>query len=143
MSTPHPYDNQERPPALRLGVGISNPISGSPIPFLGKVDTGAGITKVPEDLKARLEPLRQIGETWIRYGDDRREKYPTYLAVIHLNGLSFDAEVYFRRADYILIGRDVLNQLQFCADGKFFTFFENAPPPSPPPTSPAPLQSPP
>jgi hypothetical protein len=117
MSVPHPYDKREKPPALRLDVKISNAAGGNPIPFLGKLDTGAAITKVPEILRAGLEPLSPMGEVTITYGDDSSRKYLTYLTRIYLNGFELDAEVYFRRADYILIGRNVLNQLKFCADG--------------------------
>lgn len=140
MSIIHPYDTRDDPPSLRFNVRISTLGHTESIPYLGKVDTGADLTKVPDILKSQLEPLMQMGEKVFRYGNKTTETHPTYLATIHLNGFSLDAEVYFRDAEYILIGRNVLNQIRLCADGRNFTFSENAP--TPPSTAPTPPQSP-
>lgn len=114
----HPYDKTSRPPRLMLDIQISNPMSGKPIPERGKIDTAADLTRVPERLKNKLEPLKEIGMMPIRYGDDQVEWHPTYLAKIHINSFELDAEVYFRPSNYVLIGLNVLNQLKLYADGK-------------------------
>jgi predicted aspartyl protease len=101
-----------------LDVWISNPISGKPIPERGKIDTAADLTRVPERLKDKLEPLKKISEWRIEYGDGQVERHPTYLTTLHINDYKVDAEVYFRPSNYILIGLNVLNQLKLFADGK-------------------------
>ena len=101
-----------------LDIEISNPISGKPIPERGKIDTAADLTRVPETLKNKLEPLRKISEVRIMYGNDQVELHPTYLTRLHINSFELDAEVYFRPSNYVLIGLNVLNQLKLYADGK-------------------------
>ena len=118
MNVKHSYDKTSRPARLMLDVQISNPISGMPIPERGKIDTAADLTRVPERLKNKLEPLKKISEIQIIYGNDHVEQHPTYLTKIHINSFKLDAEVYFRPSNYILIGLNVLNQLRLFADGK-------------------------
>ena len=118
MSVQHPYDKTSRPPRLMLDVRISNPISRRPIPEQAKIDTAADLTRVPERLRSELEPLKEISEITVRYGNEEVERHCTYLTTIHINGFELDAEVYFRPSNYILVGLNVLNQLTLCADGK-------------------------
>jgi len=118
MSIQHSYDTSYEVPSLMFDIKIANPFSSVVIAKRGKVDTGADLTRVPETLTQRLT-LIPSGETPIRYGNEAVEIKRTYLAVIMINGFSLDAEVYFGgRRDYILIGRNVLNQLIMHCHGK-------------------------
>ncbi|PKO24191.1 MAG: hypothetical protein CVU38_00100 [Chloroflexi bacterium HGW-Chloroflexi-1] len=42
------YDASERPPAAILTVQVTNPVSGRKVLLVGKLDTGAGISVLPQ-----------------------------------------------------------------------------------------------
>lgn len=122
MTISHPYDRTSREPSLRLQVSVSHPIVGDPIPKSAAVDTGAGLTKIPIGLKKSLGKLKPMGDRTIKYGNGQEETHPTYLAKVHFDGFHLDAIVYFRESDFILLGRNVLNQLELTADGRNLQF---------------------
>jgi predicted aspartyl protease len=122
MSIQHRYD-RSGVPSLRLEVHVSHPIAGEQIPELAAVDTGASITKIPIGLKESLGELKKMGSRTIKYGNKKEETHTTYLAKIHFDGFHLDAVVYFREADFILLGRNVLNQVKMTADGRNLLFW--------------------
>lgn len=126
MSIQHPYDATKRgvPASLMLDITISNPMKLKSSPMRALVDTGADTTEIPVTLQNRLD-LKPHGEAIIRYGNNEPIKKSTYVVNMSFNGFNFEfIEVTTAVRNFILIGRDVLNKLKMCCNGKnqIFTF---------------------
>ena len=126
MSLPsRPYDDQNfDPPALVLDVEIThpNPKDKRHVTKKALIDTGADGSVIPENIRDKWE-LHQTGE--VTTVDFRREETlePTYDVRIAINGLvSKIVEVTVANREHVLLGRDILNELKMCADGKGQSF---------------------
>jgi hypothetical protein len=82
-------------------------------PFRAKIDTAADVCAVPRHFVEELRPT-VFNQRYVRL-TGRLE--PTYLVMIELDGHLYPAEVLARPAPYVLIGRDILNELVLIADG--------------------------
>jgi predicted aspartyl protease len=105
-----------------IDVQASNPETGRKFTIRAKIDTGADLTDIPQVLRERLD-LLPFSEENIRYADGRITLKPTYLANFALDGFNFESvEVTSSNRNYVLIGRNILNQLKLICDGKALTF---------------------
>lgn len=117
------YDPTYSPPAPILEVTVSNPhnpqVQG--IPKEAKIDSGADMTAIPEDLVNALGliPAREIPTKGYKKGE---QTHHTYFVDVSLDGHSFYTEVMAVERTNVLIGRDILNQLKLILDGKNLNF---------------------
>jgi predicted aspartyl protease len=117
-----PYHNTFLPPAPALEVEVRNPHTGAAQILLAKLDTGADGTLIPEDLVQTLGLLSH--DRFLAVAFDMQAKFiPSYLIDLTVAGWVFtQLEVPTAPLPYILIGRDVLNQLVITLDGPQLTF---------------------
>jgi predicted aspartyl protease len=105
-----------------VDIQSSNPETGQKFTIRAKIDTGADLTDIPQILKERLD-LLPFSEESIRYADGRIALKTTYLANFSLDAFDFEGvEVTASNRNYVLIGRNILNQLKLICDGKTLTF---------------------
>lgn len=118
-----PYDQSESPPLIAMKCKISNPILRTKFKEAkGKVDTGAAATNIPEAWADALGlvPVRPV--IGIDYKGDEEEHW-TYLASVNIDGFDFDmVEVTAVPRKTVLIGRDILNQLNLFLYGRDLQF---------------------
>lgn len=118
-----PYDLSEEPPLIAMKCKISNPVFQTKSREAnGKVDTGAAATNIPENWvnPLGLVPVRPV------IGIDYKgveEQHWTYLANVSIDGFNFKkVEVTAVPRDNVLIGRDILNQLNVFLYGRDLQF---------------------
>ncbi len=83
-----------------------------------KIDTGADVTIIPETIRKilNLQPAGQV--TGVGARGERWHAIPTYFIRIRPANLDwFEIEVVTSPHDYLLLGRDVLNQCILLANG--------------------------
>lgn len=119
MSMPIPYEKESfRPPALVVKTVVLHPVLTKSKPMDGKLDTGASISTIPEEIKNSLG-LLPAGETNASGFKGPAQKEKTYYVDITFNDFSFKSvKVITTERSYGLVGRDILNQLKLFADGK-------------------------
>jgi hypothetical protein len=83
-----------------------------------KIDTAADMVAIPRSFTS-ASTLVKWGERRIRQ-TGRIE--PTYLVEVELDNVLYSVEATVHDGSYILIGRDILNQLTLIADGPKETF---------------------
>lgn len=113
-----PYNQDEYPPAPYIEVVIS-PSWKTDVRILrkAKIDSGASLTVIPDNLVSRwnLQTRRKIR---VRGYDGYASERYTYFADISVGSRRFETvEVTCSRRINILLGRDVLNQLRVMHDG--------------------------
>ena len=115
----HPYDTRYYPPMPAIEVALSAPeadFSLGPVPTI--IDTGADITVVPKEYLARLRaPVVASGYLCSPWGERHKIKiYEVNLRVgVHnLYEIEVASEPGGRE---VLLGRDVLNQLNLQLNG--------------------------
>jgi len=116
------YDNSYDPPAPVLRVKIKRPLSNLSMEILAKLDTGADITVVPQEIieKLRLVPVSRISVS--SFSGQRIFKY-SYFADIEIQKYNFSmVEIIGGRRKNMLLGRNILNKLKIILDGKKLTF---------------------
>jgi len=117
-----PYSSEEAPPAPFMDAEIRNPILGISERMRAKLDTGAAMVTIPSELVERLR-LLPAGERTFRGYNGQATVRKTYFVNIDLNGYKFEmAKVTSAPRDNILIGRNILNQLEIHLDGKNSAF---------------------
>lgn len=118
------YSYDVFPPGLILPVRISVNGTRNGKQAIAKIDTGADISVIPEELRKELR-LSPRGVIWARGTFDKEKKpYPTFFVTLSINdSFSFEIEVISSHREYILIGRDLLNQIVLYANGPS-EFFE-------------------
>jgi predicted aspartyl protease len=118
---PH-YDLELRPPAPFTEVSITNFATGQSVRLPGKVDTGAGITVIPERVVRDLV-LPKAGEMLCQSYDGARTWHPVHYVDLDIAGRHLPRiKVVSTARLYVLLGRDVLNQFILTLDGKALTF---------------------
>ncbi len=113
------YSHDETPPALMAPVVVGSLESERRKEILGKIDTGAGISGIPHNLRRELRlTARNTVEVKGAVGKGVA-RCTTYFVSFTVEGLvSMELEVILLRdRDYLLIGRDFLNQIVLHADG--------------------------
>lgn len=117
-----PYDLNFLPPAPTLDIEIRNPQTGATQILLAKIDTGADGTVIPKDVVEGLglldfDQLLSVGF------DGSLQVQTSYMIDLLLPGKIFtDIEVITAPLPYVLIGRDLLNQLVMTFDGPQLLF---------------------
>jgi hypothetical protein len=82
-----------------------------------KLDTAADVSAVPSFLVHDLQ-LDEVGDFEVEGYDNKLANIPAYGVSMALNGQSLGRlEVISIPSDYVLLGRDVLNQLRLLLDG--------------------------
>ena len=111
------YSTAFLPPAPALDVEVRDPQTGAAATILAKIDTGADGSIIPEDLVQNLN-LIDFDEIVTVAFNGRLEKQPSYLIDLAVAGRTFtDLEVVAAPIPYLLLGRDVLNQLVMILNG--------------------------
>src|SRR5690242_1289950 len=111
----HSYvDQSPAPAALMLGCEVH--FAGRPdltVKVQAKLDTGSDMTAIPRWIVERRGIVR-FGDRVVRQ-TGRNEL--TYHLTVHLDAEAYTVEAVANSAPYVLIGRDILNQLRLVADG--------------------------
>ena len=117
------YDRSVSPPAPIADVFFVNPATGLRTELVrGKLDTGAAVTVIPEDIVVALE-LVSHGEVWARSYDGSYSQQPLYYVALMVAGFSVPpVRCLAARRETALIGRNVLNRFVITLDGKNLTF---------------------
>jgi len=112
------YNTSHEPPAPVVQILLSNPFDPSQqTQVWGLVDTGVDITVVPEALVLSLQLIQQ-GEIQVGGFNGIFRIHPVFLADIQIGQLRFDlVEVIAAAADELILGRNVLNQLDLRLNG--------------------------
>lgn len=121
----YPYDAENfDPPALILDVEVVHPDPRDKrrVTKKAKIDTGADGSVIPVKIRDEWE-LYKTGEvTTINFQREERVE-PTYDVRIVINRLvNKIVEVTVANREDLLLGRDILNDLKMCANGKFQFF---------------------
>src|SRR5207244_3560623 len=99
------------PPAPALDVEIRNPQTGATLTVLAKLDTGADGSVIPDDLVPGLG-LIEFSQFLSVAFDGSSQLQPSYLIDLSMIGHIFaELEVIAAPIPYLLLGRDVLNEL--------------------------------
>ena len=117
-----PYHTTFRPPAPALEVEVINSQTGMIETILAKIDTAADASVIPDILVQRLGLLDFDQFLAISF-DGSLQLQSSYLVDLLVAGRKFtDLEVITTPLPYILLGRDVLNQLVITCDGPRLAF---------------------
>jgi predicted aspartyl protease len=118
-----PYDRNFSPPAPIAEVTITHPVTEASSGVLqGKLDTGADITVIPENLVSKLG-LSAKAYLWARGYDGNYSHRPVYYVRLSIEGndlLAVRCVAAERRN--VLIGRNVLNRFLLTLDGRNLCF---------------------
>ena len=111
-----PYNHFLDPPAPYLSILVVNPYEPFPhISLEAKLDTGADLTALPENVIANLS-LKQTD--WLEVsGFAGTSIVPTYEAKVEVAGHDVHLEIVTYSEEYALLGRDFLNHLRWLLDG--------------------------
>ena len=117
------YDRHYDPPAPVAEVTVGHPVtemmSG---PASGKLDTGAGLTVIPQRMVAALE-LSPHREVWARSYDGSYSLRPVYFVRFVLEGYELAAvQCLAAERETVLVGRNVLNRFVITLDGRHLRF---------------------
>ena len=113
----YPYSNALNPPGLIVPVTILDFEGRKSNNIRAEIDTGAGITSIPNSLVKSLN-LKPFGSVEARGPFDDYKVLYTYLISFKFeDGRIFDTKAIKSRREYTLIGRDIINQLKIIADG--------------------------
>ena len=118
--TRYRYNQQVRPPAPFVYVGIASPGENSRLDDIAaQVDTAADITVIPSGLMNELQ-LVQLDLTMAVGFDGRLAEVPSFLVKIAIRGFeeSLTKVLASRDEPFVLLGRDVLNRHRLVLDGR-------------------------
>jgi len=116
------YNAQVTPPAAFVRVQITNPSTGASHSLPGKLDTGASISVIPDEVVEALS-LPPRGEARFYAFDGRSSVRQTYYVGVELEGHRTPLlEVTSSARGDMLLGRDILNQFIITLNGKDLTF---------------------
>ena len=111
------YSSDFSPPAPMLPLIVRSHVGGSGKSVEGKLDSGADICAIPDDLVAELDlpPIRQVRA--VGYDGSRHEVF-LFHCELELAGQRFPhVEAVATRRRYAIIGRNVLEGLVARLDG--------------------------
>ena len=117
------YDRSLYPPGPVVSVRFVHPTTGvRSDPMRGRLDTGAGMTVIPEDVPLQLG-LSPHGRTWTTSFDGSRTNRALYYIGVRVEGVFLPSIrcVAANRHD-VLLGRNVLNHFLITLDGKNLAF---------------------
>lgn len=117
------YNQAVQPPAPFLEVIVRHPrISDKFQPISAKLDTGADLSAIPQNVADNLELLAArtiLAEAY----DGTQTSVETYAIILEVAKARFrQLEVILIPEDYALLGRDVLNHFYISLNGPDLTF---------------------
>jgi predicted aspartyl protease len=117
------YDSEQfDPPAPVIIVAVSKPYSAILEKSKAKIDTGADISVIPDKWVEELSLVPARVLPTLGYDRIRKER-PTYFVNISFDKFKFDfIEVISSDRENVLIGRDILNNLNISLNGKKLEF---------------------
>lgn len=116
------YDDNYEPSAPVVKLTVYKPFSEESVAGVGKIDTGADITVIPNKWVKRLS-LIPASIVWVRGYDGRLKEAYTYYVEIRFQDFKFPlVETITSNRQDVLIGRDILNRLKAELDGKTLNF---------------------
>jgi len=116
------YNFEYSPPAPSLKIKLIRPFSSRSLEIQAKLDTGADITVLPQDVvgELRLVPASRIS---VSSFDGREVWRYTYFVNLSFHNFEYGmVEVVGAKRRDALLGRDVLNRLKTVLDGKNLSF---------------------
>ncbi len=117
-----PYNRDIDPPAPFVKVTVLHPTTGQQVTLSAKLDTGADISGIPQQVvdDLKLVALRSIP---VEGYDNICVPLATYLITLQVVGASFrHLEVIPLPENHVLLGRDVLNYFYARLNGPELTF---------------------
>jgi len=116
------YSLDYSPPAPSIKVRFSSPTSTNSMEIEAKIDSGADITVLPQNVVRELR-LIPAGRVTVSSFDGQEERKYTYFLNLHFGNFKFSmVEVVGAKRRDALLGRDVLNLLKTILDGKTMNF---------------------
>jgi len=104
----YPYDVSEDPPLALLTVQVTDSASERQISLPGKLDTGSGISILPEKTATKLG-LQAEAEVWVAGYDGVLTRLPAYFVAVTLAGHTVTKlKITASPRTQMLLGRDVL-----------------------------------
>lgn len=118
----HRYNTDVVPPAAFIQVQVTNPTTGASHPLSAKLDTGASMSVLPDEVVEQLRlPPRSEARFYAYDGSSSVRK--TFLIELEMEEYHISPlEVTSSRRGDMLLGRDVLNQFIITFNGKDLTF---------------------
>ncbi len=111
------YNQTFDPPSMMLEVSVAHIRTRPRIILPALLDTGADMTAVPEFLIERLN-LYQIGRVEVEDVNGFTEIVGTYVARLTIaDQIVPEHKVLVTGLDFVVVGRDLLNQFYFLANG--------------------------
>ena len=113
----HPFSDEfGEPPALVLDVRVIAPGTDRGLTLKGKLDTAADVSAVPIQVINRIRALK-FGNRNLTVTGLGRMRVTSYEVEIEIAGQRLWATAVGLDKPYVLLGRDILNQLHFTVDG--------------------------
>ena len=117
-----PYNTETVPPAAFVQVQVTNPTTGDSHQLPAKLDTGASVSVIPDEVVETLS-LPPRGEARFYAFDGSSSVRHIFYIDLEMEGYHMSRlEVTSSRRRDALLGRDVLNQFIITFNGKDLTF---------------------
>ena len=112
------YSRDFHPPAPVIELSISVPLSKDDVSLTALIDSGADITVIPERIITQLR-LRRVDSLLASGFGKGVIEATVYAAILSVKGILKPKmyRVLSWREDYVLLGRDLLNQLMTVLNG--------------------------
>ncbi|MGI0013724.1 MAG: retroviral-like aspartic protease family protein [Nitrososphaera sp.] len=116
------YDFSLNPPAPIADVVVAHPTRGVSSVIRGKLDCGADITVIPEDLAIQLG-ITPKSHIWTKGYDGTYSLRPAYYIRLVIEGFDLaSVRCIATNRTNVLLGRNVMNRFIITLDGKALTF---------------------
>ncbi len=116
------YSQTFDPPSPMLEVSVAHIQTRPRVKLPALLDTGADITAIPEFLVKQLN-LYQVGRMRVEDVNGFTEIVSAYVArLVIANRVISEHKVLITGLDFVVIGRDLLNQFYFLSNGPEQTF---------------------
>lgn len=118
-----PYSTQLDPPALVVPVQVSGLLRDERVSIDAKIDTAADASGIPIDLVERLGLVSSgFMDTMTSFERQYRRRPFYYVSIFLPDGRVYDVRTLSIPRNYVLLGRDVLNECILTANGPELRF---------------------